>query len=267
MGSKYFPETSMLEFSLKGMGKSYKAYICLCYTPSLTQYLETVKYLHSKELEYFTTLKFERRIISYLAGRYAGKRAVASFLGEENYSQVYIESGIFNQPIVIHPNRSNIQLSITHCDYIGAAITFPETLPMGIDIERISSDGDAVLETQMTIREKELIQSSTYSETAGLTLLWTAKEALSKILKTGITTPFKVFEVSRIETKDNVVISYFKNFPQYCTVSFMFKQYVCSITYPKIVELDTQILRDLSIDIKNSFWGLSHTKNLDTSKI
>jgi 4'-phosphopantetheinyl transferase len=227
------PELSMNELDLQGTDRNYKVTMSLCYSPSINHYLETIKYLHTKELDYYLKLTYERRVRSYLAGRYAAKKAVSSFVQEEHLDKILIEQGIFHQPIVVYPHQKNIQVSITHCENIGAAIVFPEAIPMGIDIERISIKRKDVLNAQMTDEEKDLIKSFAYPEEIALTLLWTAKESLSKILKTGLTIPFNILEIYKLEVKENAVLGYFKNFPQYCVTSFVFNQYVCSITYPK----------------------------------
>lgn len=76
---------------------------------------------------------------------------------------------------------------------------------------------------------------------AGLTLLWTAKEALSKVLRTGLMTPFEIFEISKIEINDNYTMCYYKNFTQYKAISFTVYKYMCSMVYP----LKTRIKFDI----------------------
>lgn len=245
-----FPRIFVNQLVLKGVKRDYKAHICLCYASIFTQYLETVEFLHPKELEYYFTLKFEQRIKSFLAGRYAAKKAVSFFSNDKNLECILIGSGIFNQPIVVHPNETNIQVSISHCDNLGAAIAFSEELPMGIDIERINADRKDVLESQMTGGEKDLFKLLPCSHEAACTLFWTAKEALSKILKTGLMIPFHICEINQIVIEDGIVYSFFKNFPQYCTASLIFHPYVCSITYPKKVVLDIKATEELLRDFK-----------------
>ena len=72
----------------------------------------------------------------------------------------------------------------------------------------------------MTDAEKELIRKYPDSYEFMLTLLWTAKEALSKILKTGLMTSFKILEIDKIEHKDGYWLSYYKSFGQYKVISF-----------------------------------------------
>ncbi|UFJ41781.1 4'-phosphopantetheinyl transferase superfamily protein [Brevibacillus humidisoli] len=250
MITKRLPETSLAELVFTGTDMTYRGSMCVCYAPSLASYFETVTFLHPKELEYYCTLTYERRAKSYLAGRYAAKRSVSFFTREEHLDQVLIEQGILQQPIVVHPNRLNAQVSITHCDDLAAAVSFPEALPLGIDIERIRTDHTEVLETQMTDREKELIKRLPYSIETTLTILWTAKEALSKILRTGLTTPFTLFEISAMDVLNSSTRSYFTSFPQYYTDSYLFDHYVCSITYPKKTSLAVDAVGRLLADIE-----------------
>ncbi|MUL33895.1 4'-phosphopantetheinyl transferase family protein [Priestia megaterium] len=238
-------ELSIKQLNLKGKYGDYKAFMSLCYFPSINHYFETIKYLHTKELDYYLKLTYEKRVKSYLAGRYAAKKAISSFVQEENLDQILIEQGIFHQPIIVYPNANNLQVSITHCDDLGAAIAFPEALPMGIDIERISIERKAILRSQMTEREKDIIKSFPYSEEVMLTLLWTAKESLSKILKTGLTIPLEILEVNMLEIKGNTVLGYFNNLFQYCVSSWVFDEYVCSIAYPKNTLLSLEIAQDV----------------------
>ncbi|MDT0150202.1 4'-phosphopantetheinyl transferase superfamily protein [Priestia aryabhattai] len=244
------PELSISELDLRGKDKNYKVAMSLCYSPSITDYSETVKYLHPEELDYYMKLTYERRARSYLAGRYAAKRAISSFIQEEHLNKIIIERGVFHQPIVVYPHKKNIQVSITHCENIGAAIAFPETIPMGIDIERVSIKRKDILKSKMTDQEKKLIKSLTYPEEFTLTLLWSAKESLSKILKTGLTLPLDILAICKLEIKENAVLGYFENFPQYCVTSLIFHQHVCSITYPKGTLLDLKAIKGTVEKIK-----------------
>ncbi|WP_032113934.1 4'-phosphopantetheinyl transferase superfamily protein [Candidatus Paracaedibacter symbiosus] len=66
-----------------------------------------------------------------------------------------------------------------------------------------------------------------------LTLFWTVKEALSKVIKCGFTIPSELLEIGDIQLKENYVESKFKNFQQYQALSFSVANYVCSIVHPK----------------------------------
>lgn len=224
------------ELNLVRSENSFKAALCCCYFSGKTDYEGVIPYLHSYERNYFNTLKFQKRARSYLMGRFVAKQAVALLTDEENLANILIQSGVFTQPIVAS-SETNTQVSITHCDDFGAALAFPEAHPMGIDLEIINSKQRATLEGQVTELEKQQIVSLPIVYDVGLTLLWTAKEALSKVLKTGLMTPFDIFEVSKMELYDHYIMCYYKNFPQYKVICFTISNYMCSIAYPLKTEL------------------------------
>jgi 4'-phosphopantetheinyl transferase len=216
-----------------------KATLCCCFFSSKKDYEEVVQCLHDEERDYYCTLQFEKRIRSYLMGRFVAKQAVAA-LTSDDLANICIRSGIFTQPIVLS-SKENIQVSITHSNNIGGAIAFPESHPMGIDIERIDPDNTDTFERQITKTEKELISGCSLSYEIALCLLWTSKEAISKVLKTGLMTPFEVFEINRIELQDKFIISYYKNFAQYKVISFVLDKYLFSIAHPLRTEISFDI--------------------------
>ncbi|WP_408895210.1 4'-phosphopantetheinyl transferase family protein [Paenibacillus taichungensis] len=191
------------------------------------------QHLHQQEMLYFSGLKFEKRKFEYLAGRLAAKGAVANLINEPERREILIVPGVFNQPVVKHLKYSNISVSITHSHGYAAAIAYQEELLLGIDIERIDLKQRGVLESQCTVNEKKQCHESLLPYDFMLTLSWTVKESLSKILKTGLSIPFQLLEISQVCLKDRMLVSSFKNFPQYCAISFYIKGFVCSIVYPK----------------------------------
>ncbi|EJL31759.1 4'-phosphopantetheinyl transferase superfamily protein [Brevibacillus sp. BC25] len=252
IGLHVFPQTFTNEFVIKGTDREFRVSLCMGYFSVPVDFLKIVKFLHPKEFEYYFHLEYERRVKSYLTGRYVAKKAVSVLTGEDSLDRICIEQGIFHHPVVNLPNTTNVQVSITHCDDLAAAIAFTEELPLGIDMERISVDRNKVLETQMTLKESRLLSCMPYSYETNLTLFWTVKEALSKVLKTGLTTSFHVYEISQVEARDGVVYSLFENFPQYRTASFILGDYVCSITYPKKTEWSVAVVKDVFQEIEPS---------------
>lgn len=224
------------ELLLNGVEEMFKAGICICHLPAIEDYFEALQYLHPQELNYYKTLIVEKRKKSYLLGRYSAKKAISALVGEENPQNTLIKQGFFNHPVVISINNQNVQVSISHCEDVGAAIAFPEALPMGIDIERVNPHITNVLESQMTEKEIELSKLFPYSYDTVLILLWTAKEALSKVLKTGMLTPSQIYEIKSLTVKHSCIVSKFKNFTQYEGISFNLGCYVCTIIHPKNTE-------------------------------
>ena len=243
------------KLSLKAMERTFKAGMCICHLHSAADYAELLQYLHPQELDYYEMLPVEKRKRSFSLGRYSAKRALSALVGESDFQGTLIERGFFNHPVVVNPSNKNIQVSISHCDDIGAGLAFPESFPMGIDVEKMDPDKNNVLESQMTEKEKKLIKSFPWSYSALLVLLWTAKEALSKVLKTGLMAPFEISEVSRLTVEDGAIIGNFKNFAQYKGISFNLGRYMLTIVYPKSTKIQFN-----STVLKNTFdyMDLSH---------
>ena len=191
-------------------------------------------FLHAKEMDYFATLTYELRQQSYLLGRYAKKLALSRYLNGVPLNKILIEEGVFNFPIVSYAAKSNINVSDSHSGSCGIAIAFSEKHPMGIDIELIDVNKIDVIQSQLTQEEKHLIQTtSNVSEEVLCALFWTAKESLSKVLRTGLTTPFQIYQLVNLVNKENHWMSEFKNFSQYQAISFLLEDFVCSIVYPR----------------------------------
>ena len=215
-----------------------KVVLCGCRFDEVTGFDEMRAVLYAEERDYFDSLKFVRRKTSFLLGRYSAKKALAAYLGEQDLHRILIKPGIFNHPVVLYPYRESVQVTITHCDCLGAAIAYPETFPMGIDIERSDIGKVTILEKQITAREKEKLAFLPLSYEKGLTFLWTAKEALSKIMRTGLTAPFHFFELGdMIYSPGGHIAGFFRNFPQYKVRSFCFGDYVFTVAFPKNAEL------------------------------
>ena len=64
-------------------------------------------------------------------------------------------------------------------------------------------------------------------------MLWTAKEALSKILKTGMMVPFELYETTTIAATPYGLSFEFKNFAQYKAEIFFEMPYCFAMAYPK----------------------------------
>lgn len=241
---------------LKSSEKNYKASINFLKIKEFEKVVDIKKILHYDECKYFETLKHSRRKNSFLLGRYSAKKAISVLTGEEEPEKILIKNGIFNQPIVIYDSFSNLQISLTHCDDIAASVAFTDLIVLGIDIERINKRISLRIEDEITKSEKELANSVSHSYESFLMIIWTIKESISKILKTGLTIPLSILEVKDLEAQDGYYVSTFVNFNQYKSISFIIEEYVCSITLPKNVE----IYIDIS-GIKNSLYKIIRAKS------
>ena len=232
-----FPNTYLKILQLKRSDKDFLACLCITNHHFLDLKEKREQFLHPEELHYFDSLPFVRRQTSFLLGRYAAKQAISKYICETGMNQFSIRHGVFEHPIIKHILKKDVQISISHNDEFGGAIAFPEEHPMAIDLERINPKRIEVIQTQCTQDELKLIQSLQVPNMTQLTLLWTVKEALSKVLKCGLMTPFKIFEIKDFVTESNCFIWTFKKFAQYKAISFIMDNTACSIVMPQKTEV------------------------------
>ena len=240
------PVTYIQDLLLQTAAANYQSAVCFFCFLKPVNYENFKDCLNNQEKEYFDTLRCDKRKIDFLAGRYAAKMAICRITKETDFQSINIIHGIFNQPVTLRLPNTNIQASISHTDCVSAAIAFPAEVSMGIDIEKIDPDTRAVLTSQATDKERRVLKHLTSPFVDMLTLLWTAKESLSKALRIGLTASYSIFEVEGIETGPDHFISHFKHFHQYSAMSFNLLNCMCSIAYPSQTEIkfDVKALRE-----------------------
>ena len=199
----------------------------------LPELLQDISMLHPEEKKYLNTLKFNRRKHSYLLGRVASKQALSQLITTQKPGAVFVDSGIFQFPVAKYIHNLNIQVTISHCEHIGLALAFPEAHPLGIDIEKIEENKIDTIKSQMTSKEKTMIPAMEIPLNSAYTMLWTIKESLSKILKTGLMTNFKFFEVDSLLPDGNSYAAVFVHHGQYKAISRLLGSYSCTLVFPK----------------------------------
>lgn len=200
---------------------------------NLAALTKQLTYLHLKEKQVFQNYKYNRRKISYLLGRLSAKKSIQQLTNYNQLQNIWIDSGVFQFPIIKCPAIQNIQVSISHCDEIGISIAFPEAHPMGIDVEKIDIDRLDVVLSQMTNEEKKQLAKISKNHIGDYTCLFSAKEALSKVLKTGMMLDFKYLEVNEVLVKKQITEYTFSHFGQYKAYSRIVKNYAIAIVLPK----------------------------------
>ncbi len=205
---------------------------------------ESQQFLHTSELSYVARLSNPDRSVEFTAGRYAAKSALKILNPDLNLKNINVARGCFNQPVVECesnfdlPVNHKFEVSISHKKNIAVAIAFPATHPMAIDIETLNDLNYKVVESQMNPSEIDALKKMKVSYVSGLFQIWCIKEALSKVLKTGLTTSFELFETYDHHLDNNQLNCQFTNFYQYQAVSWKFKNTVVAVVSPKNVKLD-----------------------------
>ncbi len=207
-------------------------------------------FLHPQEVSYFHTLQFQSRRESYLLGRCAGKRALASLVPEEPPARIEIARGLFHQPIVQCLAAAVPELSLAHSKNIAVAVATASGHIAAVDVELLEADKLSALSSCASATERALLDKVDCSTTEGLFLLFTMKEALSKALRCGLTAPFSVFEVARLETVgERAFVAHFSNFAQYKALSWIVAGHALSLVVPARSAVgftpNTELERDL----------------------
>lgn len=173
--------------------------LCMVEADFFTLQDHAKNFLHPQEFSILREMISEKRMHSYLLGRYAAKQALTQDAESISPTDIFIKSGIFQQPVIYHlQTKEKMQVSISHCGERAVALAFPETHPMGIDLEHSNKKYNAVIERQLTSQERNLLKAITnvnYTPETYYMILWTLKEALSKVLRTGLTAYFDIYEI------------------------------------------------------------------------
>lgn len=224
-------ESELLEFRVEGV--NFNVALSVVRFDEALDCFEMAKSLSSKEYRFFSELKFEKKRINYLMGRLAAKGAASALCGPIPHREIIIEQGVFPFPVVRGEKVSGTHVSIAHTGQLAVAIAHDQAFPCGIDIEQLIRGQEDPLSTLLTDSEKRIGLELNIELSKKLTLFWTAKESLSKILKTGFTTPLILFEIERIKKNQETYQCTFRNFLQYKTLSFISDNHALSIALPK----------------------------------
>lgn len=210
--------------------------------------------LSNEEKCIFTSLKYEKRINSFLQGKISSKKAIGNLINYYDYKSIEIKNGVFSQPYVVCDKVSNVNITISHSDKLGVAVAFSEKNCVGIDVEEIDQKNIEAMISQCTEKEMAFINNTVNKKELVLTAIWCSKEALSKIIKTGLTISLEILELENIKVVDNYMISQYTNFHQYKCISWRMQDEICSLVLPK------ELLNDNFIKDFQKF--LKHLKNL-----
>lgn len=214
----------------------------------LKSFTEDLGYLTAVEYSYFEKLRVEARIHSYLGGRYCAKKAVSTLTGERQLYKIGIERGVFDYPVVRYPHAKNIQVSISHTSDLIVCLAFGEEHQLSIDAEAIQHEKKKTLESSVTENECNLLSPTGQTNIEKLTALWTMKEALSKVLKTGMMTEFSLFELDKFDTIANepiILSSEFKHFKQYKAISILGNPFALSLVMPRLTQINMNQLMEM----------------------
>lgn len=217
---------------------TFQAAICLLRQDHTA--LSPAALLHPQEIEFYSAIKVEKRRQSYLLGRLAVKEACQSLYPQfSDPKQILVSSGVFHQPLVSIPGMANVQISLSHSGPYAAAIAFPEAHPMAIDLEISDPKKEATIQDYLTQKEKQTLSVQGSTPLLSPTLIWTAKEALSKAIKTGLMIDFELLETGNLTQQENRITGAYTHFPQYTFTSFNQGKLFCTLVTPEKTNWDS----------------------------
>ena len=129
--------------------------------------------------------------------------------------------------------------SITHSGSLALALAYPTGHPCGIDVEVINPSRYPTILSQLSEQEKKWLRTSLTREHEMATAIWAAKEALSKVLTTGLMSPMQVYNLAEFKKLGSRVWEgLFENFAQYKVKVWVGSSHAFSVAFPKRSVLD-----------------------------
>jgi 4'-phosphopantetheinyl transferase len=233
--------SSVQPLVLKHGGLDYQASFAMAGAMEIqSATLPPESFLNDTELAKLHGFQFTPKKQGFLLGRLAAKRALAELLSEPDLCRIEIFSGVFGQPVLRHPRSDALEISVSHSNGNAVALAFPGEFPMGIDLETVPAASAETLAEEMalSVLERAWMAETSTSPTIACGLLWTAREALGKMLKLGLGIPMHVLSLGRIQAMDSAAwVSQYHHFLQCQCRSRAFGERVMSIAMPKDVEL------------------------------
>ncbi len=146
------------------------------------------RYLSADELGQWSGFSQKKRRTEWLGGRLAAKWAAAELLGvaEAEWRTLVIKTEEDGRPYLTAATKAMVPfLSISHSGGLAAALA--ANLPCGLDIQQPGPKIHTVRQRFARHEETEILKSSlpkSFAETDRLTMLWAAKEAVRKTVRT-----------------------------------------------------------------------------------
>ncbi|MBP5404146.1 MAG: 4'-phosphopantetheinyl transferase superfamily protein [Elusimicrobiaceae bacterium] len=138
--------------------------------------------LGEKEQAFYNTLKLPKRKTEWLGGRLALKKLLVAHVGGTLADfEVLTPGGVGKPTVKVGGKEITIPFSITHSNGYAVAAIAPQAKYLGIDLEKVAPRINAWKNTFF------LPEELAREDDEFLTSLWTQKEAVVKLLGSGLT--------------------------------------------------------------------------------
>jgi phosphopantetheinyl transferase len=198
-------------------------------------------YLHYSELQELATYEFELKRHSFLLGRFAAKQALLQYVEKLSLKPCHflIQNRSDGTPFVY---QKNVNLTLSHSHNIGIACVSMPTLQLGIDIEFKTHFDSMDLDHNFFSLEEygQIFNKSLLPESVIKCILWSAKEALVKYLKVGLSVDFNILSIDTVIMQKNFIEIYFKYFRSLKVITYQVEDLVLSFCINKHVFFTTE---------------------------
>lgn len=210
------------------------------------------QFLHAEEAAQLARAGVSKRQADYLRGRYCAKAAVAGLAGGRAVDPWAwrVASGVFSHPVVRGEGLGNVQVSIAHSGDWAAALAHDEGHPMAVDIELHDPAHAATIRSEVSDAELGAFAQIGCERETSLTYLWTAKESLGKVLRSGLMAPLSFYEVGEVEKTPFGVTCTYRHFAQYKCHCAKIGKLIVSIALPRksALQFDWGALTSIRVD-------------------
>jgi acetyl/propionyl-CoA carboxylase alpha subunit/4'-phosphopantetheinyl transferase EntD len=148
-------------------------------------------WLGEHERAVVAALRFPKRRTDWLRGRYAAKRAAASWLGRPSdaadLARVEVLAGDTGAPHLHCDGEPPLALSLSHSAGWALAAVAPPEVALGCDLELVETRSEAFLADYLTGHEQALVGAAEpWDRPRWASLIWCVKECALKALREGL---------------------------------------------------------------------------------
>jgi 4'-phosphopantetheinyl transferase len=208
------------------------------------------EYLHSSELQEIENYEYELKKHTFLLSRLASKVALIHSTGPYsiNPCDFLIQNRIDGAPFI---SKKDLNLTISHSKNIGIACVSSPKIQIGIDLEfKIHFDSINLDHTVISSAEyNQLVSQSLFSESLIKCILWSAKEALAKYLKIGLSVDFNILSISTAIEYKNFIEIRFKYFRSLKVITYYTQNIVLSFCLNSTILFATE--KNILVEILN----------------
>ncbi|MBX7222218.1 MAG: 4'-phosphopantetheinyl transferase superfamily protein [Blastocatellia bacterium] len=173
-------------------------------TPIPTAIPSPEEWLSEREQSVWKQFRFEKRRTEWLAGRWAAKKLLSrAFEGGQNNLEI-LAAPDGAPEVFTFGEKAPYSLSLSHRNgYVLAAVN-QEGHPIGCDLEVIETRSSAFIEEFFTTEEQQQIRSSKEADKLAI-VLWSAKESVLKVMRTGLRVSTNHIRIFLEETPETAI--------------------------------------------------------------